>query len=217
MSVVAIVGGGPKEDIPDLSQYVSSNVTWIGADRGNLTLLEAGITPMIAVGDFDSLTTQELETVKSRVKNICTYPIEKDATDLELAIEQALSLYPTKIYIFGVTGGRKDHELISYQLLYRLEKRSISSAIINKQNWIELKLPKSHTIEYDPMYKYISFIPQSHSVKNVTLEGFYYPLQNKTIEIGSSISVSNHLIGKKGTFSFTEGILLLVKSHDGRQ
>lgn len=41
------------------------------------------------------------------------YPSEKDQTDLEIALEQAYELAPKTIYIFGVTGGRLDHELIT--------------------------------------------------------------------------------------------------------
>ena len=216
MKTVCIVGGGPIEQIPDLSEFGKEEIIWIGADKGAITLLQKGIVPHLAVGDFDSLQDGEFHLIKENVKEIATFPVEKDATDIELAIEKAIELKANVIYLFGVTGGRLDHELITIQLLYKLAQQGIKGIILNEKNWIELKLPSKHTIEYDPNFKYISFIPQSEIVTDLTLEGFYYPLHNETIELGSSITVSNYLIGKKGTFSFKEGILLVIKSHDGR-
>jgi thiamine pyrophosphokinase len=217
MNVIGIVGGGPKSELPNLKKYDNSQIQWIGADYGTIHILQSGIKPKFAVGDFDSLTEDELRIVKENVENIITFPAEKDQTDVEIAIQKALDLKPKKILLFGVTGGRIDHELVNIQLLINIVRKNVLAAIINATNWIELKLPGLHTIEYDPNYKYISFIPLTETVKNITLEGFYYPLKDYTVEIGSSITVSNQLVGKKGTFSFSEGILLLIKSHDVRQ
>ncbi|HAJ54719.1 MAG TPA: thiamine diphosphokinase, partial [Lactobacillus sp.] len=62
---------------------------WIGVDRGTLRLVKAGIKPVLAVGDFDSLTASEFQLVRERVQKIEQVPSAKDDTDTELAVKAA--------------------------------------------------------------------------------------------------------------------------------
>jgi thiamine pyrophosphokinase len=62
--------------------------------------------------------------------------------------------------------------------------------------------------------KYVSFIPISHEVHGITLEGFKYPLKNCHIHLGSTLCISNELINELGTFSFHDGIILMIRSRD---
>lgn len=211
---VGIVGGGPVSEVPDLHKFKQDNFIWIGADRGNLTLLKQGIQPDYAVGDFDSIKQKDMDMIKNYATFVETFPTEKDETDLEIAVNKALAIHADWVYLFGVTGGRLDHELINIQLLYRLHSLGIEGAIVNKGNWMELKMPGTHQIKKDPEYPYISFVPLNLEIKGLTLNGFYYPLKNQTVPIGSTLCISNKLTEKIGTFSFTDGILLLIKSRD---
>ena len=86
---IAIVANGPQENIPSLSEFSQQIDMWIGADRGALTLINEGISPNISVGDFDSLTAEELSLIKKTSHIIKSYPVEKDKTDLELALDCA--------------------------------------------------------------------------------------------------------------------------------
>ncbi|GAA0495302.1 thiamine diphosphokinase [Salinibacillus aidingensis] len=212
MTIVGIVGGGPEDRLPDLHLYNEQNVQWIGADRGSIYLLNQGIVPDYAMGDFDSTSEDEKAMLHTKINQVDTYPIEKDQTDLEIAVQKAIELKPDKIYLFGVTGGRLDHELVNIQLLYQLSEQNLRGIIIDKGNLIELKRAGVHIVEYDENYENISLIPQTPLIKNLTLKNFYYPLTNATLEFGTTLSTSNRLIGKKGTFSFDEGILLVVRS-----
>src|SRR5699024_5654614 len=131
---------------------------------------------------------------------VLEYPIKKDQTDLELAIEKALSLKPKQIYLFGVTGGRMDHTLINIQLLLQIVKQEVCGLIIDQQNIIELTLPKLHHIKHDHNYPIISFIPYSQHVIGLTLTGFYYSLTGHALTWGSSLCLSNKLLSNSGTF-----------------
>ncbi|SFB19714.1 thiamine pyrophosphokinase [Lentibacillus halodurans] len=214
MSYVAIMGNGPQELIPDLSRYEAVIDVWIGADRGSLTLVKHNMTPHYAVGDFDSLDEAERETVRNRATVFDQYPSEKDETDLEIAIKTAYALNPEKIYLFGVTGGRLDHALINIQLLYSMMEQNIQGIIADQQNQLQLTEPGQHEISHDSHYPMISFIPYTKVVKRLTLEGFYYPLIDEIISWGSTRCISNKLISNFGTFSYKEGILLVIKSRE---
>lgn len=211
---VAIVGGGPQDFVPNLSRYEEEIDVWIGADRGAYAIFEQNIPLHYAVGDFDSMKEEEKWQVKSYAEVYTKYSTDKDETDLEIALKKALQLEPEIIYLFGVTGGRLDHELVNVQLLYSIMKKGIKGRIIDKQNKLELTLPGSHTVCYDYDYPIISFLPFSEEVTGLTLDGFYYSLMDKNISWGMSLTVSNRLLSKKGTFSYQSGILLLIKSRD---
>src|SRR5699024_8215979 len=103
MSVVAIMASGPLDHIPELQAYNEEISTWIAADRGARTLINPGISATYALGDFDSVTVEQKLLVQSKATDFAAYPVEKDETDLEIAIQKALELNPEKIYLFGVT------------------------------------------------------------------------------------------------------------------
>ncbi|GGJ86356.1 thiamine pyrophosphokinase [Lentibacillus kapialis] len=211
---IGIMGNGPEQLVPELQDYENVIDVWIGADRGSLTLMENNITPDYAVGDFDSMDDKDKTVVRKQAEVFAQYPSEKDQTDLEIALDQAYALNPEKIYLFGVTGGRLDHELINVQLLYSIMNRKIKGLIVDSQNLIELFEPGTHKISYNRNYPNMSFVPCTECVRGLTLQGFYYPLTNETIAWGSTLCISNKLISDFGTFSYEEGILLVIKSRD---
>lgn len=212
---INIVAGGPAEHVPDLAEF-NENCTWIGVDRGVLLLISHGIEPAYAFGDFDSVTDEEWALIRSRVKNIEAFRAEKDEPDMELAVNWALEQSAEKIRIFAGTGGRLDHFLGNVQLLLRpiLNRVNATIEIIDKKNIIFAKGPGSYRIEKDEQKKYISFIPYSSAVSGLTLTGFKYPLNDRHIPLTSTLCISNELIGDNGTFSFTKGILLVIRSND---
>lgn len=214
MVSVAIVGNGPVELHPDFQHFMSEIDIWIGADRGALTLTKSQIPIEYAVGDFDSINEEEKGAIQKNTNFFEEYPPEKDETDLQLALRKAYELHPDKIYLFGVTGGRLDHELVNIQLLYSIITKGIRGIIIDKSNYLELTLPGEHIIQHDDNYPTISFIPFTHHVKGLSLSEFKYALVDQTISWGSTLCISNRLLLNNGTFSYKEGILLLVKSCD---
>jgi thiamine pyrophosphokinase len=213
MISVGIMGSAP-DSLNDFSIYEEKIDIWIGADRGALILMDRQVRLDYAVGDFDSINNAEKKVLEDYASTVEEYPSEKAETDLEIALIKAIKLKADEIYLFGVTGGRLDHELSNIQLLYSIVTHGIRGMIVNKNNFMELTLPGTYQITQDDRYPYISFIPFSQHVAGLTLKGFYYSLTGQSIYWGSTLCISNKLIKKNGTFSFSEGILLLIKSRD---
>ncbi len=138
MKTINIVAGGPRELIPDLSEYTDGDTTWVGVDKGTVSLLEAGIIPQEAFGDFDSITEEELMQIQKAAPALHVYQAEKDYTDLELALDWALQKEPETIRMFGVTGGRADHFLGNIQLLYKALHKNTDVELIDRQNDIQM-------------------------------------------------------------------------------
>ncbi|QQZ11533.1 thiamine diphosphokinase [Heyndrickxia vini] len=208
------MAGGPEELIPSLTSFNFPDIEWVGVDYGVIHLLNQKIIPSIAFGDFDSVTEYQLKEINQVTNEIKMFKPEKNETDLELALLWAIKQKPLKIRIFGATGGRADHFFANAMLLVRPECIGCNIEIIDKQNSIVVYLPGEYMIENRSDKKYISFVPLSEIVNDITLRGFKYPLMNKQTFMGSSLCISNELIQETGHFSFTSGILMMIRSHD---
>ncbi|GAM14197.1 thiamine diphosphokinase [Mesobacillus selenatarsenatis] len=213
---INLVAGGPANLIPDFHLYDEMNVIWIGIDRGVFYLLKAGIKPSAAFGDFDSVSEAELTEIEEAVSDLNKFKPEKDETDMELALNWALEQEPESITIFGATGGRLDHLMANIQLLVKpLQQGSaLHIEMIDAKNILFVKKPGCYSVSKLDEYKYISFLPVTPAVSGMTLKNFKYPLNDCHIPMGSTLCISNELIRGHGTFSFSEGILLVVRSKD---
>ncbi|WP_028398970.1 thiamine diphosphokinase [Ectobacillus panaciterrae] len=211
--IIHILAGGPTDHHPDLALYEKEEVVWAAVDRGVYHLLQKGIGPYAAFGDYDSVTDDELQWMKQQT-NLQIVPKEKNETDLELAINWAVSQNPKCIRIFGATGGRLDHALANVQMLVKGLQKPIDMQLIDHKNEITLKRAGTYSIAKSDAFPYVSFLPLTETVTGITLNGFKYPLLKKTIEWGSTLCISNELVEEKGTFSFATGILMVIRSTD---
>lgn len=213
---INILAGGPLERLPSFDKYKSEEDLWIGVDKGVFTLLSQNIQPYRAFGDFDSVTEEEWALIEENVKSIHRFQPEKDETDMEHALNWALSENPKKIRLFGATGGRMDHFFANVQLLIKPLNNNdeIPVEIIDIQNKIFMTKPGTYSIQTDSDYQYISFIPISGEVDGLTLRGFKYPLTDCHIPISSTLCISNELVDDSGTFSYKQGILMVIRSND---
>jgi thiamine pyrophosphokinase len=214
--IIHILGGGPVDLLPDLNYDQGQEIVWVGVDRGVYTLLTRGVKPDIAFGDFDSVSENEFSIIQTAVHELKTFKPEKDETDMEYALNWAVEQSPDLIRIFGATGGRLDHMFANIQLLINpiMQHRDVQVEVIDQKNIIYLKAPGTYPINKIPNKKYISFIPISDEVNGITLKGFKYPLTECHIRLGSTLCISNELINDCGTFSFSKGILMIVRSTD---
>ncbi|QGH36989.1 thiamine diphosphokinase [Gracilibacillus salitolerans] len=208
---IGIVAGGPENALASLISYRKDIDIWIGADLGAFYLLKNQLPIHIAIGDFDSIDKDKKELIQQEADIFREFPMEKNETDLELAVEAALSYHPASIFLFGVTAGRLDHELANIQLLYRLLEKNVRAKIIDHKNILSIYKPGQHKVTAKNT-ELISFIPLTPSVEGLTLQGFYYPLENYTVTWGSTRCISNQLINEQGTFLFNDGILIMIKS-----
>ena len=89
----------------------------IGADRGYFTLVENGIMPDLAIGDFDSYTGE------INCENVIKFPVKKDDTDSALAVKYAVEKGYKSIVIFGAIGGMLDHTIANISLIEKKNKK----------------------------------------------------------------------------------------------
>jgi thiamine pyrophosphokinase len=92
------------------------------ADGGTRHALAMGIIPNAIIGDMDSLPSYFQPSTFDG--ELILFPKDKNETDLELAIDHALTLQPDQILILAALGGRMDQTLANISLLSQLVTRN---------------------------------------------------------------------------------------------
>ncbi|WP_203624797.1 MULTISPECIES: thiamine diphosphokinase [unclassified Lacticaseibacillus] len=213
MTQFNLMVGGPVGLLPEHWQQLAG--TWVGVDRGTLHLLQAGITPQFAVGDFDSLTAAEFAQVKQAVKQLHTAKPEKDETDTEMAVRLAFEAGADRVRLIGASGGRIDHFLSNLFLPTQLRFQQWTEQIemLDGQNWVQFFLSGTHTLKAQPAYRYLGIVPLT-AVAKLTIQGAKYPLKDWSSMTPFSWA-SNEFVGETPvTISWESGIVAVVYSRD---
>jgi thiamine pyrophosphokinase len=200
-----IIGAG--EDIPDKAPEVSQSIV-ICADGGLQHAQRWGIMPHLVVGDLDSSTGDVEAWCREHSVEFLRFPVEKDKTDGELAIDAALARGVTHITMVGVWGNRLDHSLANLDLLYRLAQEGITGEILTGN--ARLMTLTGKLALTSGVGKTVSLIPLSEGCDGVTTKGLYYPLCNASLHKGSTLGISNKTVSESIEIACSTGILLVV-------
>src|SRR5512135_2629982 len=87
------------------------------ADGGTRHALALELKPATVIGDLDSITEAERRRLEGEGVAFRKHPRDKDETDLQLALHDALERAPSAILIVGALGERLDHTLGNIGLL----------------------------------------------------------------------------------------------------
>jgi thiamine pyrophosphokinase len=175
----------------------------IGVEHAAIYAIEKNISLNRVISDFDSTKESEKKRLLAMNVPLDVHPSIKDDTDSMLAVKEALKLNPERIYLYTGIGTRVDH---LYANLMLLEKGPIT--LLNDTTKAYVLKPGSHPIESS--LKYVSFYALK-PVKNLTLKGFKYPLNNYMLDCGDPRCISNEASGE---VFFETGVLLVIESKD---
>lgn len=180
----------------------------ICADGGARHLYPLNLIPELIIGDMDSLGP-ELQTHFTRAgSRFLRYPVAKDETDTQLALEYACRAGVEEIRIFGAIGRRIDHTLGNISLLAVGLKHGIRT-VLEDETCEVFVVQGRREIPGEPGQT-LSIFPFGGRAEGITLEGFAFPLRDASLEIGSTLGVSNRLTGERGIVTVTDGTLLVV-------
>jgi thiamine pyrophosphokinase len=200
MNDVALIANGEIDLSEELISEIKSAQAIIAVDGGLAHCKAYGLMPDFIIGDFDS-TPQELlnsfPLVPTKV-----YPVEKDKTDLELAVELALTLNPSQIRIFGALGGRIDHLLANVYLLSLCPGKIFLESKKQKIFVIDQKIALTPFAS-----QIISLIPLNGPVYGVTTKGLKWELSQATLT-QQFASISNVALDTNVSIEVENGNLL---------
>jgi thiamine pyrophosphokinase len=182
----------------------------IGVDGGTRHLVDFGLTPQLIIGDMDSIPQPDFDRFKSENVQMLKFPRQKNETDFQLALDQAIQADCREALVFGALGGRSDH-LIANLLLPLQYLDKVKTSLFHGSE--EITYINNHSTIHGAPGDILSLIPISNDASGVTTTGLLYPLNFETLHIGSPRGVSNELITNKAKVSVTSGVLLCVHTH----
>jgi thiamine pyrophosphokinase len=212
-TAIVLAGG---DDTPLDPAQLPSPATVIAADSGYDAAKALGLVVDLIVGDLDSISAEGLAAARAAGIAIEEYPADKDATDLELALQAAVALRPAEIVVVGGNGGRLDHLLGNALLLGAgflgdITVRWEGAAVTTH------RLTPGASCEVDGSSRdVVSLLPVAGAATGVTTVGLRWRLHGETLAFGSTRGISNELVGDRATIAIASGVLLVIHERGAR-
>lgn len=201
--IVVAAGAGPA-----VLGALPADAYVIAADGGLERCGSLGLRPDLVVGDLDSVPGEALAAAERDGVEVVRHPARKDATDLELALDEALARGASRVLVVASAEGRLDHLLASLLLLGSPRYRGVElDALVGDA--------RVHVIRDERALAgvpgaTVTLLAVGGPAAGVHTEGLEYPLSGETLEPGSSRGVSNTLTAPTARITVTDGVLLAV-------
>ena len=183
--------------MPDVTDLV------IAVDGGLTVCHRLGLSPQLAVGDFDSLGRRPNEG------EVVALPVHKDDTDMAVALEEGVKRGATRFVLLGGDGGRPDHTYANYLLLARAAARGHTAYMVGQTYASAVLCGSSLTIPRGGEGT-LSLFAIGGEASGVTLDGVEYPLGDATLSPLDPLGVSNRIVGEGARVSVRQGKVLLL-------
>ncbi len=206
MKKFIILLGGDITPTPRLIA-LCQNAVVIAADSGVRHASTLGLEVSLWLGDFDSTTPALLRKFNHLSRQ--TFPREKDKTDGEIAVNEAISQGASELILVGAFGGpRTDHALLHIAQSLALAKRGFK---ITLSSGDEEGHPLSATAQefVFPVGSVFSVVGYT-ALSGVTILGARWPLIDCNVSFGSSMTLSNEVACDLSISVKTGDAILLV-------
>lgn len=204
METVLIFAGGDSPTTPLVDELPEADLV-IAADSGYDLALSEGFAVDVLIGDMDSIAAED---IPSHVI-VERHPIDKEATDLELALARVLEERPDRIVVVGGSGGRVDHELAAAALI-----ASDRWAGTDEIDWVTDRgwahVVRGRRIIHGDVGSLISLIPMGGPAFGVSTRGLRWNLEAAVLDHGTTRGVSNEFVGPVADIRVNRGCVLAV-------
>lgn len=198
--IVVASGPGPAVAVPDAE-------TVVAADGGLDRALALGLAVDVVIGDLDSVSSAALAAAEAAGTRVIRHPAAKDATDLELALDEAVALGARRVLVVASAEGRLDHLLASLELLGADRYAELELDAIVGDVLVHV-IRGRRVLEGSPG-ELVSLIPVAGAA-GVTTSGLEYPLSGATLAPGTTRGVSNVFAESEALVEVTTGVLLAI-------
>ncbi len=212
MHAIVAAGGDPL-DASWLPARFDADLV-VAADSGLAHVFALGLTPDIVVGDLDSVMPADLERARDLGARIERYPADKDATDLELALDLVRGLGATTVTVVGAGGGRLDHLVGGLHLL--------AAPAWSVMRITALAGPARVTVVHDraeltgTIGSIVTLLAVGGSAAGVTTDGLRWTHADDELDATSTRGVSNEVTRTPFTVQVHTGTLLVIQPTGGR-
>jgi thiamine pyrophosphokinase len=201
-------GGGPARSPVD----VPADAMVVAADAGLGEANRLGVAVDLLVGDLDSVDPAELEAFEGGGGEVRRHPEDKDATDLELAITEAIVAGAARIVVVGGDRGRFDHSLANATLL--ASPRHAAVVVDAVFGSARLHVVRRRRDLVGSPGELVSLLALGGPASGVRTSGLRCPLDGAVLDPGSSLGNSNRYLGGPAAIEVASGVLLAVRPGD---
>ena len=210
--MLLVAGGEPPST--SLIEASASTVDLVVAVDGGADALRAAVVGVdVLVGDLDSVTADTVQTVETAGATVVRHPVDKDASDLELALTWLTGHADGRaldVVALGVTGGRLDHELVALSVLAGWAAPDRGATVIDDRQSTTIVTPSvPHPLPADAGQT-VTLLAVGGAVDGVTTSGLRWPLADATLTPHSSLGLSNVATRAEPTVECRAGRLLAV-------
>ncbi|HKJ55893.1 MAG TPA: thiamine diphosphokinase [Nitriliruptoraceae bacterium] len=186
----------------------SHDVIVIAADQGWSLAQRLDLDVDVLVGDLDSVSDDVLRIAEGLGVDIRRHPADKDATDLDLALQLAHERGAVHVLVCDGGGDRGDHALAN--LLTTAGWAGRMTATLTTTTTTVTMVTRGREI-HGEVGSPVSLLPVFGPVRQITTTGLSWPLSDELLSPGSSRGVSNELIAPTAHISVGSGTLLVVQ------
>ena len=203
-NVVIFTGGEP---LPAWAAgEIPEDAYLIAADSGLDHALALGFDVDMAVGDFDSAGEHALAITDATVER---HSPNKDATDLELALEAAMRHDPLRVIILGGQGGRVDHLMATLALVASDKWAGVELEWVGRD--ARIRVIQAGVTLHGAAGSIITLLAMNGPVRGVTTTGLEWNLDDETLAAGSTRGVSNRFTGPVASIRIRAGTLVSIQ------
>jgi len=213
--VVVLAGGDPLPPAldSDVADAIDGAAFSVAADGGIRHAHRAGRDVDVLIGDLDSIAPVDLARAEATGTEVQRHPVDKDATDLELALDLVLQRTasvsrPVEVLVVGGHGGRTDHLLAN--LLLMSAGRYASLRLRAWWGTEVVHIVRSTAVLTGRIGSMVSLMAVHGPARGVTTSGLHFPLTDAELTPGSSLGVSNLLSTSPATVSVRDGVVVVV-------
>jgi thiamine pyrophosphokinase len=190
MTAFTILLGGELAVTQRLRRQIAGSRV-IAADSGMMHASTLHLLPELWVGDFDSAGSELTIQYRDVPREI--FPAEKDATDGAIAIAAALERGATRIVLVGGLGGQTDHTAGLLGQALQLARSGIDCLLTSGGEEARPVIAGRTLIDLPPKSR-LSIIPFG-DIEGLDLEGVKWPLRQRAVPLGSTLTLSNVALG----------------------
>jgi thiamine pyrophosphokinase len=191
----------------------------LAADGGFARARSLGLLPRLLVGDLDSLAPGPLAAAEAEGIEVLRVRADKDESDTELAVLEAVRRGATRVTVLGALGGpRIDHALANVWLLAHPGLVGVEATLLDARSRIVLVCAPGP--DFGPVHRrlpgpagaVVSLLPLGGDVAGVTTIGLRYPLRDEPLVTGPARGLSNVRVAPDAAVTVRRGRLLVVES-----
>lgn len=204
-ATVFVGGDAPDEHV--IGNLDRDSLT-IAADSGWSHAVSLGVVPDLLVGDMDSITPDHLRAAHDHHVEIIEFPVEKDATDTEIALRAATERGATRITVVSGGGNRFDHILAMVHSLAAVDAEV--TAYIGQAR-IEFVTPHRGLSFICESGTLVSLIPIGGDALGVSTTGLKWDLHHETLHVLESRGISNVATDPHVKIAVAQGHVAVVR------